>query len=45
MLPTSAIFTIFSNNYLALSSKEKFFKENICFSKIDSGFYPKYLSI
>jgi hypothetical protein len=45
MLPTSAIYTIYSKNYLAISSKEKFFKENIFLSKIDSGFYPKFLSI
>lgn len=45
ILPASAIFAIFSKIYLALSSYEKFFKENISFSKIDSGFYPIFLSI
>jgi len=45
ILPASAIFAIFSKTYLALSSYEKFYKENISFSKIDSGFYPKFLSI
>jgi len=45
ILPASAIFAIFSKTYLALSSYEKFYKENISFSKIDSEFYPKFLSI